>query len=168
MLEKCSLEIELHHTKIWSFLRGELELSAYKLQLQQQINDKDKIERIDFAQYCRNDLGNDSFLLKRIVLFRSASFHSRKKWKSRTVGYGARSVHNKYTKLRTALLGYSLCRIVINNGPYLFEKKKYYGTELQMNASIRFASTALKLTERHVFSTEQYSPIITALLCGST
>lgn len=61
----AALEIGMHHTTIWRSRREALKLSPYKLQVREQLNDEDKTQTIDFAQYCSNELRNDSKFLKR-------------------------------------------------------------------------------------------------------
>lgn len=44
-----------------------MKLFAYKLLRVQQNKDKDKVKKISFAQYCRNELENNSKVMKRVV-----------------------------------------------------------------------------------------------------
>lgn len=55
-LRNASLEIAIHYTKIWRFLKGDLKPLLYTLQMRQKISGEHKDKRIDFAQDCRNAL----------------------------------------------------------------------------------------------------------------
>lgn len=59
-MKNAAMKIRNHHKSIWSFLRRELKLFSYKLRMYKQINDENNINRIDFAQYCHEELGTDS------------------------------------------------------------------------------------------------------------
>lgn len=62
-----AFEIGIHHTTIRRFLREELKLFLYKIQIHQQINDEHKDSRIDFVYFHCRELGIDSGFLKGIV-----------------------------------------------------------------------------------------------------
>lgn len=102
-LRKSARGIGVHLTTRWRFLRGECNLFPYTLQMQQQINDEDKIESIKSAQYRRHDLENGSRILILLLFLMSAGFHSLERWTSRAVRYAVQSVQNIYSKLRTTL-----------------------------------------------------------------
>lgn len=51
------------HTRIWNFLRRGLKRFSCILQMHDEITDSEKLNRIYFAQYCRNELRDDSFLM---------------------------------------------------------------------------------------------------------
>jgi len=66
--------VSLPHTTIWTFLRKELKMFPYKLQIGQQLSDLDKSNRIQFAQFCREQLNEDSGYLRRIIFSDECSF----------------------------------------------------------------------------------------------
>lgn len=73
-LRTAAVQIGLHHTTLWNFLRRNLKLYRYKLQMHQQISDEDKLVRVNFAQCCRNELTNDSEFFKRFVFSDECKF----------------------------------------------------------------------------------------------
>lgn len=52
---------------VWRFLREELHLFPYKLQIGTQLSDHDKAARVEYAQDCLTKLGNDPEYLNRII-----------------------------------------------------------------------------------------------------
>lgn len=63
-LRTTDMQIRVYHTTIWNFLRRELELYPYKLQISEEINELEKLSRVSFARYCLNALKNDSVFIK--------------------------------------------------------------------------------------------------------
>ena len=73
-LRTAATQVGVHHTTIWSFLRRELKLYPYKLQMAQQLSEEDETKRINFARYCRAELRFDSEFLKRVVFTDECKF----------------------------------------------------------------------------------------------
>lgn len=94
-LKNAALEIDIYHTKTWSFLRRELKLFPCSLQIYPQINDESKRKWISFAQYCHDEFGNGPNYPKRNFSSNACIVLSREFWTSRTVGYKVQSVYNK-------------------------------------------------------------------------
>lgn len=65
-LRNAAFEIRINHTIISIFLRGNVKLFPWKLQMHQQINDEDRVKATHTAQYCRNKLRGDSQFLKKL------------------------------------------------------------------------------------------------------
>lgn len=70
----AATKIKIHHTTTWRFMIRELKLFPYKLQMLQKISDTDKVKRISFSQYYRNELGNDSRILKQVLFSDECKF----------------------------------------------------------------------------------------------
>lgn len=150
-LRNAALEIGAQHTTKWRFLKGVLKLFLHKLQMYHQVHDKVIIKSIYFAQYFRNELGNDSEFLKRIVLYWWVQFSLSEKWTSSIFGYQVQWVYKVYTKLRAALPWLAMVRFATNGNSWtlIFEKWKRYVGELQTNTSILCFSMTSKLSRRH-------------------
>lgn len=73
-LQNAAAQTGAHYRTICHFLRRELKLFPYKLQMHQQISASDKLNRISFARYFPNGLRNDSKYLKRIVFSDDCKF----------------------------------------------------------------------------------------------
>lgn len=129
-LRIAATEIGIHHTTIWRFLRRELKLFPYKLQLHQQISDEDKAKRIEFAQYCRNELGNESGYLKRIVFSDECKFSlSGQVNKQNCRIWGSERPQQVYEAPNNAPSVMVWCALSKNEiiGPYFFENENVTG-----------------------------------------
>lgn len=70
ILRNAALEIIIiPHSKIERFLREGMKLFSYKRQMNQRIKNDGKVEGIHFALYCRNALGSNHKILKRMTFF---------------------------------------------------------------------------------------------------
>lgn len=73
-LRNSAAQIGLHRTTIWNYFRRDLKLYPYNLQLYKKTSDRNKLNGVHFAQYCQNELRNDSEFLRGIVFFDKCSF----------------------------------------------------------------------------------------------
>jgi len=59
--------VSLPHTTVWYFLRKQLNMFPYRLQIAQQLSEVDKTNRLNFAQLCQTNMLENSAYLESIV-----------------------------------------------------------------------------------------------------
>lgn len=63
-LRAAAFEMEIPPTTRWRILREKLKRFSYKILMHRRTNADKKNKRVDFDQYYRNELGNDSKFLR--------------------------------------------------------------------------------------------------------
>lgn len=129
-LRNAVLEIKVPLTIIRTFLRGELKLSSYKLQMHQHINHEKENKRIRFAQYSRNELENGSEVLRRIGFCDDCQFSLSNKVKKQKCGiWSSERPQQVYNTSHSFLSGMLWCVLSKNEivGHYMLGNENVTG-----------------------------------------
>ena len=73
-LRAAAQEVGVAHATIWNFLRKELKMFPYKLQMTTALTESHKERRLRFARDCRRELRNNAGYLRRIVFSDECKF----------------------------------------------------------------------------------------------
>jgi hypothetical protein len=73
-LRQAESQIQVPKSTLWDFLRKELHLYPYKLQMGMALSDEDKQNRITFAHYIRSEFSNNNDYDSRLIFSDECSF----------------------------------------------------------------------------------------------
>ena len=130
-LRAVAAQTGVAHATVWNFLRKELKLFPYKLQMGTALTEDHKTRRIRFAQSCRRELRNDAGYLNRIVFSDECKFSlSGVVNKQNCRIWGTERPNEVYETLHNSPSVMVWCALSQNEiiGPYFFENENVTGS----------------------------------------
>lgn len=123
-LRRAEQDLNIPRSSIHDILRNRLHMFPYKLQVVQQLEDGDYTARIEFAQWCLQNIQGDSSFLNRVIYSDECVFHVDGKVNKHNVRiWGTENPHERREVARDSEKVTVWCAMSANQvfGPYYFD-----------------------------------------------